>query len=464
MNCRLKDGIERVQSVVCGAGLWWLDQGSPSAGAEAAPQTGLLGSWRESLQNQLPAALTSPYFGEPLWKWLGLLLLSALAVIADRVTRFFVVRGALRVAKLLRLHLNRETLLTFERPMGLLAGALAFDIMLPLLGLEDSAERVIGIALSFLVAVAAGWAAYRLVDVVCDFLKAKAAGTTNRFDDMLVPLARRTLKIFVVVFCLVFLASKLSENLYSIMAGLGLGSLALGFAAKDSFENLFGTFTVLLDKPFQIGDWVVVNGVEGSVEQVGFRSTRIRTFYNSVVTVPNRDFIASTIDNMGERRYRRIKTTLSLTYDTPPESIEAFCEGVRELIRSHPYMRKDYYHVYLTNLGASSLDVLVYCFVETPEWATEMREKHRLLADILRLAERLKISFAFPTQTIQMQQPADLLHPERPSGDSAGAQWGGREAHSVAEGSLGEFGGVGGAVPPPVNIQSHPQFDAGPKS
>lgn len=424
--------------------------------AEETP--GLLDEWRRSMAGSMPQALRDDPLWLPNWKWLGLLALCLLAVIADRLMRLIVVRVAARVGAILRLKLNPGILRTFERPMGLLAGALTFRWLLPVLGLLDSVLVVVTLATSFVAAAAAAWAAYRLVDVLCDFIHDKASQTSSKFDDMLVPLARRTLKIFVVVFCLVFLASRLSEDLWSIMAGLGLGSLALGFAAKDSFENLLGTFTVLLDKPFQIGDWVLLKDVEGSVELVGFRSTRIRTFYNSVITVPNREFVASIVDNMGERRYRRIKTQLSLTYDTPPEKIEAFCEGIREIIRSHPYMRKDYYHVYLNQFGASSLDVLLYCFVETPEWATELRERHRLFADILRLAEELKVSFAFPTQTIQMQQPEDLLHPDRPERDSAGASLGREAAHRVVQKSMQEFGGVGAEPPAPVQIPEKPQF------
>ena len=174
-----------------------------------------------------------------------------------------------------------------------------------------------------------------------------------------------------------YIASKWTEDLWGLVAGIGIGSIAVGFAARDSIENLFGTFTVLLDKPFQVGDWILVGDLEGTVEDVGFRSTRIRTFYNSLISVPNRTFISSNVDNMGQRRYRRIREMLGLTYDTPPEKIEAFCEGVRRIIATHPYTRKDYYHVYFNGFGPSSLDVLLYCFVETPDWSTELREKHK---------------------------------------------------------------------------------------
>jgi MscS family membrane protein len=168
-------------------------------------------------------------------------------------------------------------------------------------------------------------------------------------------------------------------------------------------SNLFGSLTVLTDRPFQVGDWVVVGDVEGTVEEVGFRSTRIRTFYDSLISLPNSNLIKASVDNLGDRTYRRWSTTLALTYDTPPEKIDAFCEGVRELIRRHPYTRKDYFHVYFNNFGDASLNIMLYMFFKAPDWATELRERHRLGVDILRLAAELGVEFAFPTQTVYLR-------------------------------------------------------------
>jgi MscS family membrane protein len=285
-------------------------------------------------------------------------------------------------------------------------------------------------------AFAGVWTIYCFVDILCNYLAARAAISQNKFDDMLVPLFRRTLKILVVIGGLVYLATQWSDDLWSIVAGLGIGSVALAFAARDSVENLFGTFTVLLDKPFQIGDWITMGDLDGDVESVGFRSTKVRTFYNSLVTVPNRHFISGQVDNMGARRYRRIKTTLALTYDTPPEKVEAFCEGVREVIRKHPHTRKDYFHVYLNGLGASSLDIMLYCFVEVPDWSAELSEKHRLFADILRVGKALEVEFAFPTQSLHVVTPENLVHPNTPENNEAGKQLGREVANAILKETL----------------------------
>ena len=129
--------------------------------------------------------------------------------------------------------------------------------------------------------------------------------------------------VLVTVVGLVFLASVLRINVTSLLAGLGIGTLAFGLAAQDSVKNLFGSLTVIFDRPFHVGQWVKIGSHEGTVEEVGFRSTRIRTFYNSQVTLPNSRLTTAIVDNMGRRRYRRIKTMLSLQYDTKPEQMNA---------------------------------------------------------------------------------------------------------------------------------------------
>jgi MscS family membrane protein len=222
---------------------------------------------------------------------------------------------------------------------------------------------------------------------------------------------------------------------------LGLGGLAFALAAKDLLGNFFGSLTVLLDRPFQIGDWVVIDDVEGSVEEVGFRTTKVRTFYNSLITLPNSVLTNTKIDNMGARRFRRMNTMLGLTYDTSPEKIDAFCEGVRALIQLHPYMRKDYYQVYFNQYSAASLDILIYVFWETPDWNMELRERHRFLLDILRLAKQLDVEFAYPTQTLYLKQGEESVFSESafsPMMTEADAfAQGQKEARSIVEATTG---------------------------
>jgi MscS family membrane protein len=354
------------------------------------------------LQEHMPAVLRERIVILENWQWLGLLLLVVAGVILDRIVRIVV--GAWVRRLLSRSAHVREpgAAGSFAKPVGILAMAFSWLLGLGLLDLPPSAQAALAFAARLVLAAAAVWAIYRLVDLVSAHFAGLAAGTETRIDDILIPLLRRAVKIIVLAFFILFVAQNLDIDITSLLAGLGIGGIAFALAAKDTVENLFGSVTVLVDRPFNIGDWVVIGDLEGTVEEIGFRSTRLRTFYNSRISIPNSTLVHSAVDNLGARRYRRVKCMIGVQYDTPPEKIDAFCEGIRELVRRHPYTRKDYYMVYFNAFGASSLDILLYVFHETPDWPTELRERHRLFVDIVRLAHRLGVQFAFPTQTLHL--------------------------------------------------------------
>jgi MscS family membrane protein len=270
------------------------------------------------------------------------------------------------------------------------------------------------VLLGSILIVAAIWTLFGFINLGATYWQRRASQTASKFDDMLVPLVSRTLKIVVICLCILTVAQMFGFPLTGLFGAMGIVAMALALASKDAVSNLFGTATVLIDHPFEVGDWIKTDGVEGTVEAVGFRSTRIRTFYNSLITLPNSRLTTAVVDNMGKRQYRRITATLGLGYDSTPQQIEAFCEGVREVIRRHPYTRKDYYHVYLNGFGDSALEVMLYCFVECGDWSIELREKHRLYLDIMRLAETVGVEFAFPTQTLHMFQEQ---HPSNGNAD-----------------------------------------------
>ena len=422
--------------------------------AARAPVNGLTANneylpWEIRMQRAMPAALKKQVFLLENWRWLALLVVVALGVLADwllsrLLRRLMSAWLKARPNDYMRVKDKEDRL----RPLGLMAMASVWWVGINAIGLPEMALLILLVAVKALASIAAVWSAYRLVDLLSAWLTARAAATDNKIDDVLVPLIPRTLKLFVTVVGVVFVADNMNIDVTGLLAGLGLGGLAFALAAKDMVQNLFGSITVLLDRTFAIGDWVVVDGQEGTVERIGFRSTRLRTFYNSLVTIPNAKFITAEVDNMGERRYRRYKASFGIAYDTPPERIEAFCEGLRELVRQHPYMRKDYYHVYLNDLGASSLNVLVYVFWETPDWATELRERHRFLLDALRLARELDVEYAFPTQTLYLrnEQYQEPLADHPPLGEAVD------HGRAVAAGIVERTGSTGDK-PPPVSFR-----------
>jgi len=366
------------------------------------------------LRKQFPERLRATSFLLPHYQWICLAALVFLGFLADLVTRFLMHYLNRAWLKLIKSVDQIQTERKLWRPVGLLAQALVWYGGTTLIGLPELALMILLTGLKLFAVVAAVWTAFLLVNLFSAFVATKAARTDTKFDDLLIPLISKSLKALAVVIGVLMCAEAFELPIMGLLGGLGVGGIALALASKDAVSNFFGSVTVMVDRPFEIGDWVITNDVEGTVETVGFRSTRIRTFYNSLITVPNCLLTTAIVDNMGRRRYRRIKAMLGLEYNTTPAQIEAFCEGIRELIRRHPYTRKDYYHVYLNALSDSSIDVLLYCFVQTPDWAVELREKHRLFVDIMKLASDLRVSFAFPTRTLHMfnEEPSDTGPPE----------------------------------------------------
>ncbi|MHC4428751.1 MAG: mechanosensitive ion channel domain-containing protein, partial [Planctomycetota bacterium] len=368
------------------------------------------------LESKMPRTLVDNEFLQvDLWQWIGLLVLILAGVVLDFFVRFLVAWISRRIIAKREGEASRETIRRMIRPFGLAAAAAFWLWTVSLLGLPGEVLKVVLPAVRFFAMLALVWAGFRLTDLVGEVAASKAAKTESKFDDLLIPLLRKTVKIFIFIFGLIYIADSLQIEIAPLLAGLGIGGIGFAFAARDTLENFFGSVTVVADRPFQVGDWVQVGDTEGTVENLGFRSTRIRTFYNSLVTIPNGNLVRAVVDNFGRRKYRRWKTHIAITYDTPPDRIDAFCEGVRELIRLHPYTRKDYYQVWLHQFGDSSLDILVYMFHEAPDWTTELRERHRIITDIIRLANRLDVHFAFPTRTLHMvSETADGRPPAPP--------------------------------------------------
>lgn len=351
----------------------------------------------------LPSWLRGTLLGIQAWQYLALGLLIILGLVVYKVVNLVVAARIRKLAERFGQQWASNVIAVLSSPLAALILGMILWLSYPILRLPVQASIVLSLAARTLIIFSIVWAAYRLVDVVAEVFADKARETETKLDDQLVPLLRKSSKVLVVVAGALLVLQNLNVNVASLLAGLGIGGLAFAFAAKDTLANFFGSVMIFLDNPFQIGDWIVVDGTEGVVEEVGFRSTRIRTFYNSLIVIPNSKFTDRPIDNYGARRYRRIFTTLNLTYDTTPEQMQAFVEGVRAIIKANPNTRKDYYEVHMSGFGAHSLDVMLYFFFEVPTWSDELRERHNVFLEVMRLAKDLGVEFAFPTTTMHVE-------------------------------------------------------------
>ena len=357
---------------------------------------------------RLPQQLQGTVLGIDSWRLVGLALVIALAFLLGKVLELTLV-GLLRRSLQRSLGLwNQQFEKKLVRRLNLFLTAAIANILIPNLGLPVRLNQGLLVVTKLLLSVGAVLIVTTLLDLLFDSWGRMADRTDTKMDDQLIPLLRRAARSIIYVVGLLFILQNMDVDVGSLLAGLGIGGLAFALAAKDTLANLFGSVTIFTDRPFQIGDYVSVAGVEGSIEEVGFRSTRVRTGADSVVTIPNSAIANSTIDNLGRRRCRRYKTQLGLTYDASPEQIEAFVEGVRASILASPFTQKHRFDVALHSFGPSELNIFVNLYFDTESFGEELKGRHHLHLEWLRLADQLGVGFAFPTQTLHV----DTLGPQ----------------------------------------------------
>ncbi len=344
--------------------------------------------------------------GVKLWQYLALILMVVLGLVVRKVIAAFVAPRLKRLAERLRSKWPERIVDVIASPGATLLTAILLRLGYPQLLLPVAWSRALSSTVQVLITISILWAVYRAVDVLAARLTESANATESKLDGQLVPLVRKTLKVVVFVIGTLVVLQNLHFDVTTLFASVSIGGLVIGLAAKDTLANLFGSISIFVDTPFQIGDWINVEGVDGTVEEVGFRSTRIRTFYNSVVVLPNAKVADTKIDNFGQREFRRCFTKVGLTYDTTPEQMQAFVEGVRAIIVANEYTRKDVFEVHMSGFGDSSLDVMLYFFFACETWSDELRERHNIFLEVMRLARELRVDFAFPTQTLHVEAMA----------------------------------------------------------
>ncbi|MDC3306246.1 mechanosensitive ion channel family protein [Flavobacteriales bacterium] len=248
------------------------------------------------------------------------------------------------------------------------------------------------------------WIFLKVIDFIGLMMNKRAEATENKMDDQLIPFIIEIAKIITYIFALVIVMGNVFEvDITALAAGLGIGGIALAMASKESLENLLGSFTIFFDQPFTVGDTVTVGTVTGTVEKVGFRSTRIRTFDKSLVTVPNKKMIDAELDNLGMRPVRRVKFNIGLTYETDPEQIKAIVTDIQAMINQHPKTNQEG-KVRFQEFGSSSLDILVMYFVDSPKWNDLIDVKEDVNYKIMEIVKKHNSDFAFPSTTVYLQK------------------------------------------------------------
>ncbi|MGA7826415.1 MAG: mechanosensitive ion channel family protein [Geobacteraceae bacterium] len=251
------------------------------------------------------------------------------------------------------------------------------------------------------------WVLFNLIGLIDTFLEGWVSKTESTLDDQLLPFVRKCLRIFVIFLAVIMTIQNLGYSISGLLASLGIGGLAVALAAKDTLSNIFGSLMILLDRPFHVGDWIKAADLEGIVEEVGFRSTKIRTFAKTQITVPNNVIANLAVDNISRRPNRRINITVGVTYETKPEQMRQAVAGIREMLCNHPAIDQQFILVNFTEFGASSLDILVYCFTRTVVWAEYLAAREDVNLKIMDILDGLGLEIAFPSRSIYLRGVAE---------------------------------------------------------
>ncbi len=358
----------------------------------------------DKLLRLLPKLGTTKYLGLHLWQWIGILFLAIICIFVYLVCKLVFERFLYQLLKKYGYKdIAHQHLLPVAKPFSLLISFSLLMLLIPIIQLPIIQGKYVIMAIRALLPVFGIMVVYRLIDLLTLYFEKLASKTPGTLDDQLVILLRKVLKVVVVVVGGLFVLQNLNFNITALLTGISIGGLALALAAQDTLKNFFGSLMIFIDKPFQIGHWITSGEIDGTVEEVGFRSTRIRTFRNSLTYVPNANLADSTIDNHGLRHYRRFYTQIAIHYDTPAELIDLFVDGLKKLVEQHPHTRKDFYEIHLNEFGDYALKIMFYIFFAVPTWTEELRCRHEVMLSVIQLAEKLGIKFAFPTQTLHVE-------------------------------------------------------------
>jgi MscS family membrane protein len=329
------------------------------------------------------------------------------AYIVKKIFAQLFARLILPLARRTRKEFDDRLLVCLQKPAEFLILLAGLFIAVEVLQLPSEPFNIHDLAIAVfkaLVIFDAAWLLFNLVDMVDHYLGKWAARTESTLDDHLAPLLRKSLRIFIVVMAGLMAIQTFGYPVTGVLASLGIGGLAFALAAKDTVSNIFGSLMIIFDRPFYVGDWIKAGDLEGTVEEVGFRSTKIRTFAKTLIAVPNNIIANMALDNYSRMPKRRIRLTVGVSYDTSPAQMREAVGRIRELLRNHPAIDQEFFLVNFTDFGASSLDIMVYCFTTTTVWGDYLEARQDVCLNIMDILEELGLEIAFPSTTVYLRK------------------------------------------------------------
>jgi MscS family membrane protein len=356
--------------------------------------------------------------------WLvGRIVAALVPPLVNRLTRASRIKARDQIVRLID---------AIQPPLQFGVNVLGVWLALLVLGFPGGVRSLVGRIMMTLLIYAIFWTAYRCVDVVVDVFwrvgKRTMGGVpvTSLLDEKLAQVTRQIAKALLIIFGLAAILEQWQFNVAGLVAGLGIGGLAVALAAQSTLANLFGYFMILADEPFRVGDWIVFGDMSGGVESIGFRSTRVRAIDQSLITVPNNTLMNANITNWSRLAKRRFSLMLPLALYTTPDQVLAVVKGIRDMLMAHPLVENDSIIVQFVAISNQSMDIAVYCFADEPDYGKFQAVTEdinlkimKVLADSGRSIARVPYDVTFRTGAQDDDQAAQLtpLRTARPASD-----------------------------------------------
>lgn len=346
---------------------------------------------------------TNTIFGQPLWKYLSSLIYVFLAFYVSKFLDYLTGVWLKRWADKTKTKFDDLLLVTLRGPVKVIAFVIFLHVGLTVFQWPAQVQNFLSKGLIVIVAFSLTYVALKIVDLIMGLWRERTAvGADKSFDEQLFPIIRKSVKFFVLIVAVLVTAQNLQINITGAIASLSIGGLAIGLAAQDTLANLFGAVAVYMDKPFRIGDRIKVESVEGTVETIGLRSTRVSNLEGHHVAIPNKIMGNAIITNVTRRPLIRTEMNIGLTYDTPVEKVKRATAILEEVFRAHP--KTGDLIISFNKFNDWALNILVVHVWNDADAKAHFAGMQELNLQIKARFEAEKIAFAFPTQTVYLQQ------------------------------------------------------------
>lgn len=342
------------------------------------------------------------------------LIFAVLSILLSLALRQFFVKVVIKFLKKVtvnsKTNIDTHFIWAIEVPARFIIVVIGIWGAVLIMDFPEKSQELINRILRSLVAFSVFRAAYRVSDILVILMEKITNKSETKLDDMLLLFIRKSLKIVILVIGTVTIVQEWYDNIGGLLAGLGLGGLAFALAARDTVANLFGSITIMVDRPFKIGDWISTGQTEGIIEEIGFRSTKVRTFAQAVVTIPNSIMSNECITNWSRMGKRRIDFRLGLKYSTTSDQLKELINHLKDMLHNHPDVHEETIIVCFERFGESSLDIYFYLFTKQIDWVSFLKAKEDINFNIMKKLEEMGLEVAYPSKSVYIEEKGDQIN------------------------------------------------------